>query len=111
MFRYVLIPYVQAAVDMTAFGNAVNPIIQFVVYPVISLMFAVAVVMFAYGVLQLVYKGEDGESRSSAKKSILFGSIGMFIMVSAWGIVYLVSNTVKQVNTAPATQTITPSNP
>ncbi len=56
-------------------------------------MFAIAIVVFAYGVFQVVWGGE--ESREKGKKSMLFGVIGMFIMMSAWGIIYLVANTVK----------------
>ena len=81
------------AVDATAFGNAVNPIVDNVVYPLIELMFAVAILVFAYGVLQLVWGGED--ARKKAKMSMLSGIIGIFVMMSAWGIVYLVANTVK----------------
>jgi len=81
------------AVDATAFGNAVNPIVDNVVYPLIELMFAVAILVFAYGVLQLVWGGED--ARKKAKMSMLSGIIGIFVMMSACGIVYLVANTVK----------------
>ena len=90
-----VISHVQAAVDLTAFGQTVNPIITHIVYPIVALLFAVAVIAFVYGVLQIVLKGDDEEARKQGKSSILYGSIGMFIMVSAWGIIYLISNTVK----------------
>jgi len=82
-------------IDATAFGNVVNPIIDNVVYPLVALAFGIAVVVFVYGVLQLILKPEDEEAKSAGKMSILWGSVGMFIMVSAWGIIYLISNTVK----------------
>ena len=84
-----------AAVDMTQFGNVVNPIMSNIVNPIVWLMFAIATIVFVYGVLQMVMKGNDAEARSSGQKSILYGIIGMFIMLSAWGIIYLISNTVK----------------
>ena len=72
-----------------------KPIMSNIVNPVVWLMFGVAAVVFTYGVLQMVIKGNDPEARTSGQKSILYGIIGMFIMVSAWGIVYLISNTIK----------------
>lgn len=95
MSSFLKINLVQAAVDMTAFGNLVNPIITNIVYPIVQLMFGVAVLVFVYGVLQLVLHGADESARAKGKSTILYGSIGMFIMVSAWGIIYLISNTVK----------------
>ena len=93
MFLQLPIAYAQSSsVNATTFGNAVNPILTNIVDPIIELMFALAIVVFAYGVLQLVWGPE--ESRGKAKISMLSGIIGIFIMTAAWGIVYLVSNTV-----------------
>ena len=80
-----IIPTAQAAVDATKFGNILNPIISNIVTPIIWLMFGVAVVVFAYGVLQMVIKGGDAEAKENGKRSILGGIIGMLIMMSAWG--------------------------
>jgi len=79
---------------MTAFGNAVNPIISNIVYPIIGLMFGVAVLVFVWGVLQMIIHGEDEDARKTGKMTMTYGTLGIFIMVSAWGIIYLVSNTV-----------------
>jgi len=89
------IPYAKAATDMTAFGNVVNPIITNIVYPVIGLLFGLTVLIFVYGVLQFVLHGGDENAREKGKMMMTYGSIGVFIMVSAWGIIYLISNTVK----------------
>ena len=97
MSVFEIIPTAEAAVDMSAFANVVNPIISGIIYPIVEIAFGVALVVFVYGVLRLVLNASDEEVRSSAKNSILWGTVGMFIMVSAWGIIYLVSNTVKSV--------------
>jgi len=85
-----------AAVDTAVFGNVISPVITHVVNPVVMLMFAVGLIVFAYGVLQLVWS-QDGEARERGKHAMWGGLIGMFIMLSAWGIIYLVSNTIKQI--------------
>ncbi len=94
MFSFLKISYAEAAVDMTAFGNLVNPIVDNIVFPAIQLLFGVAVLYFVWGVLQFVLHGSDESAREKGKLTMLWGTIGMFIMVSAWGIIYLISNTV-----------------
>ena len=95
MFQSLKIPFAEAAVDMTAFGKVIDPIIVNIVYPLIGLLFGATVIVFVYGVLQLVIHGDEAEARKKGIMTITYGSIGIFIMVSAWGIIYLISNTVK----------------
>jgi Type IV secretion system pilin len=83
------------AADLTTVQRLLDPVITHVVLPVVELMFAVAVVVFVYGVLQMVFFGGSEDAQSAGKASILYGTIGMFIMVSAWGIIYFISNTLK----------------
>lgn len=101
----------QAAFDPTAFGKVVDPIISNIVYPVIYVVFALGVFVFAYGVLEMIWKGGDAEARKTGRMHILFGVIGMFIMISAWGIIALVSNTLKGINNSASnsSQTIQPN--
>ncbi|MEN9912982.1 MAG: hypothetical protein RLY66_390 [Candidatus Parcubacteria bacterium] len=89
-----LVSTAYAKVDANAFGNVLNPIISNIIQPVVGLMFAIAIVVFTYGVFQVVW-GKD-ESREAGKKSMIGGIIGMFIMTSAWGIIYVISNTVLE---------------
>lgn len=95
MISFLGIPYVYAAVDASALGKVLDPIISEVVYPIIEVLFGLAVLIFVYGVLQLVIRGDDQDARKTGKDTILWGSVGIFIMVSAWGIIYLISNTIK----------------
>lgn len=83
-------------VNATAFGSTVQPIITYIVQPVITVLFAVAVVVFVYGIVQMIIYGDDADKRTKGKTSILSGLIGIFIMLSAWGIIWLISNTVSQ---------------
>jgi large-conductance mechanosensitive channel len=88
----LLVPTARAAVDAAAFGKVVDPVIENIVNPILMLMFAVGIVVFVYGVFQIVWGGEENQKKG--KMSIFGGLIGMFIMLSAWGIVRLISNTV-----------------
>ena len=92
---FSLVPQVQAQVDATAFGNVVNPIITAIVDPAIELMALVGVVVFIWGVVEMIANGSEPESRAVGQKHMLWGLVGMAIMLSAWAIVYIISNTVK----------------
>ncbi len=84
-----------AASNAAAFGNVLNPIITNVIKPLVMLAFAVATVVFVYGVIQMIIHDADAEAHRKGRWSMLSGVIGMFIMFSAWGIIYIISNTVK----------------
>ncbi len=81
--------------NVTAFGNVLNPIITNVVNPIVELAFAVALVVFVYGVIQMMLHEADAEGHKQGRKSMIWGLVGLAIMSCAWGIVYLVANTVK----------------
>ncbi len=74
-----------------AFIHKVNEII---INPLIVLIFAAAVLVFLWGVFQYI-KGADSESeRATGRNHILAGVFGMFIMVSVFGIINLILNTI-----------------
>ncbi len=90
-----IIPYAYAAVDAVSFGKVVDPIVDNIVLPIIKLLFGIAVLVFAYGIAKMIIKADDAEAREHGKNSMIYGIVGIFIMISAWGIVYLVANTIK----------------
>ena len=90
---FTLVPIAHAAVDTTALGKVLDPIITNVIDPVVWLLFAVAVVVFAFGVFQMVWNKTDADAHKRGRYSMIGGVIGMFIMLSAWGIINLISAT------------------
>ena len=63
-----------------------------IVNPAIGLMISVAVVFFIYGVVEFVGAADNEEKRSKGKQHIIWGIIGIFIMVSVWGIMNVLNN-------------------
>ncbi len=90
-----IFPQAYARVDMTAFGRVMDPIVDNIINPVIFLMFAVATIVFAYGIFEMIWKGGDPDARAQGRNHMIGGVIGMFIMLSAWGIINLIANTVN----------------
>lgn len=63
-----------------------------IVNPLIRLLVAAAVVMFVYGMIQMVTS--EGDAKDEGKKHALWGIIGIFIMVSAIGILNVICSTI-----------------
>ena len=74
-----------------AFIHKVN---QVIINPIILLLFAVAVLVFLYGVFIYVKDSGSEDARATGKQHIIWGIFGMFIMISVFGILTLVMNTI-----------------
>lgn len=72
-------------ITIVPFLEKVNRVI---LNPIITLAFAVALVYFIYGVIMFV--NAEGKDKSKAKDAVTWGLVGMFIMVSVYGILNLV---------------------
>lgn len=57
------------------------------------LVFAVAFLVFFFGIFQFIKGAGEAGEREAGKKKILWGVVGMFIMFSAYGLVRLVVST------------------
>jgi len=92
----IVVNTVEAATTADAFGKAITPILIHIINPIVMFMFALAVVVFVYGIIEMLSKGADAEAHSKGKNHMVGGVVGMFIMVSAWGIINIIANTVDQ---------------
>lgn len=62
--------------------------------PLIPILITIALIVFLWGVARYVIKGADDEKeREQGKQIMIYGIIGLFVMVSVWGLVAIVSNT------------------
>lgn len=59
----------------------------------IPLVISIALILFLIGIVQFVTAGGDEEKRASARGMIIFGIIALFVMVSVWGFVNILSRT------------------
>ena len=65
----------------------------FILNPLIYLIFALALLIFLYGVFEFIKNSDDAEERKKGGQHILWGIVGMAIMFSAYGIINFVLNT------------------
>lgn len=75
---------------MVTFLNKIN---QFILNPIITLAFAVALLVFFFGIFQFINSQTADAKRDEGKRKIFYGLFGMFIMVSAYGLIRLVLGT------------------
>ncbi len=61
----------------------------------IPLLIAVALVVFFYGIVQYIL------AKEGAKDLMIAGLLGLFVMVSVWGIIRIAQNTLGVNNQAP----------
>ena len=87
---------VDLALMMTAHELIVRITSQ-ILNPLIVLLFALATVLFGWGVVRYIIASQGGSDAgvTKAKDIMVWGIIGMFIMASAWGIVFLLCDFFK----------------
>jgi len=86
---YAYLPGENTAGD-TAFNTLLKKILDNIVTPVIYLIMALAVVYFVWGVLQFIKNADNPEKRQDGYKHMIWGIVGLFIMVSAKGIISII---------------------
>lgn len=68
---------------------------------IIPLLVSLAIMVFIYGVITYIISADDEEKRKVGRSYILYGIIGIFVIVSVWGLVNILSNTFGISNTVP----------
>lgn len=58
--------------------------------PLARLLIAIAVVYFFWGVAKFIINSDNEQAREEGKKHMIWGIIGLFIMVGVWGIIEVV---------------------
>ncbi len=104
-FAYIgaglMLPFLAAAqVDsLQDLGSFIIDLINNVGVP---LIFAIAFIVFIWGIFQyFVAGGHDEEAKDKGKSLMLYGIVGIAIMASVWGLVAIVTGTVELDNAAP----------
>lgn len=79
--------------NASGFNVLLNKILDNIVIPIIFLLIAVGVVYFLWGVVVFIQNADNPEKREEGYKHMIWGIIGIFIMVSARGIVNIITST------------------
>lgn len=60
---------------------------------VIPLLLAIAVLAFIWGIIILVMNPDSEDKKNQGKKFMLWGIIALFVIISVWGLVAVLTNT------------------
>ena len=67
---------------------------------ILRLLVALTLFVFLYGLMKYMYKGQESDTaRSDGRKLMLWGIVGLFVMVSVWALVALLSNLIGHEST------------
>jgi hypothetical protein len=76
------------------FAQYVTGIVDIINLVVVPVIFALAFVAFLWGVLNAYFlSGDDESKRAQGHQFILWGIIGMVVLVSVWGLVNILLST------------------
>ena len=96
MKKFISIGAVLGAIPVFAFAAASATSVLYtitkILNTIIPILITLAVVYFIWSVIQFTLS-TDEEAKKKAKSGIVQGLIGLFVIVSFWGIIALVSNT------------------
>lgn len=69
-------------------------LITYILNPVIILLLAVALMIFVWGIVQYIANSDSEEARRKGRSHIIWGLVGLVIMVSVRGIIELLRSTI-----------------
>jgi len=90
---YAAAPGMDAA-GSTSLNELITKVMDNIVNPIVYLIIALAVVYFVWGVLVFIQNADDPEKRAQGYKHMIWGIIGLFIILSAKGIVNVITSTI-----------------
>jgi hypothetical protein len=74
---------------LTTFVQTLIDLVEYTIPIVMSL----ALIVFFFGGARFIWGGENEQTRAESKVFLFWGVVGLFVMVSIWGIVLLIEST------------------
>ena len=78
---------------LTNIGGILDFASCLLVQSVVPLLFALAIVAFIWGIIQMFLDPNNEEQRKKGKEYMIWGLIALFVMLSIWGLVNVIGNT------------------
>lgn len=87
-----MIAYAQDSTELA--HSFVGQINEHILFPLITLLTVAALVVFLWGGFQYVYNANNDSKRAEGAKHLLWGTIGLLVMLSAFAILTVAANTI-----------------
>jgi len=86
--------HIAYAAENPAVRDVVQRINEFILNPIIGFLFALALIVFLWGVAEFWLQADSESAREKGKRHMIWGIVGMFVMFAAFGIIRLIANTI-----------------
>lgn len=98
------VPFVSSAATVSNITDLGTFVINTINNILVPILFAVAFIVFLYGVFETFILGaRNDDAKTKGKNLMLWGLIGFFVMVSIWGLVNILVGSVQfSNNTGPS---------
>lgn len=90
---FIQIAHAQNVAARDAAFSLVEKINDVILFPLIALMMAIAFLTFLWGAFEYVKNSDSEQGREQGKSHLLWGTVGMLVMLSAWAILNIAANT------------------
>jgi len=88
-------PQAHAAISDSV-ADLMDRILDNIINPLIGFIFVLALLYFVWGVVRFIMNRDSNSDKANEGKShMLWGIVGMFIMLSVFGIMHLIVNTLQ----------------
>ena len=77
------------------FDDFLTNVNSFIINPLITLLFALAVAYFLWGMFEFILNQQNEEKKTTGKGHMLWGVIGIAIMMAVWAILGIILNTLN----------------
>jgi Type IV secretion system pilin len=91
LFLALAVPFAAFAADIADFPGLVSTLTTWL-NSLVPLIFGVAMIVFLWGVVRYVI-ASDVKSKADGRTFIIYGVIGLGVMLSVWGLAFFVKNT------------------
>ena len=99
IFSWLLLPVVVSAQSIEGVIDSA----QVVLNMVIPFLMTLAVAVFVWGVMMYIASAGDAEKEKKARGRIVFGLVGLFVLVAFWGLIAIIIDTFLFSATTPGT--------
>ncbi|MFT7328158.1 MAG: hypothetical protein ACI870_000338 [Crocinitomicaceae bacterium] len=98
---YILIPHTHAASpEVIALMGKIN---EQIINPLVVLLFTAALILFTFGMYNFFTNRDNSEDLEKGKAHMIWGIVGMAIMVSVFGIMNFITSSLGVNNVNPET--------
>ena len=91
LFLVPTVLYAQPVSDVSDFFRLIRNTLN----SVVPILIGLAVVIFLFGVIKYIQAGDKAESRSEGRQFMVYSIVAIFVMVSVWGLVEVLTVTLS----------------